>query len=376
MNQPAKPMFPVGSPVGPEDVVDREEYIAQAQVRLLDGKHLCVIGPRRVGKTTVVNELLRRLQEQGTLVALVDLFKVASVREFAESYANACLKNESGLDKTIRALQEVAGQVAPRLKYRIEQAEIELALALSRRDADDYTLLSQALDLGETIATRRGRRLVMALDEFQDVSKLDGAELLKRLRAHFQAHRQVSYIFLGSQQTWMREIFGQQENQPFYRFAVDYPIPDVPRVAWIDYICRKFGERGINVTAELAELVLGYSGGHPMDTMLLCSELYFALLELGSTEPTPTLVKLANERCMALLSRVFDEVWQTLGARRNVQLVAKRLAQGELLYAGGKLPVETFRALSHLLKAGVVVRVRPGNYRFVEPMFAEYVRRL
>lgn len=376
MNGHVRPMFPVGSPVGPEDVVDREDYVSQAKARLLDGKHLCIIGPRRTGKTTIVNEVLRQLQERGLLVASVDLFKVASVRELAESYANACLKNESGLDRTIRGLQELAGQVSPRLKYRVEQAEIELALALTRKDADAHTLLSQALDLGEMVAVRRGKRLVVALDEFQDVSKLDGNELLKRMRAHFQQHAHVSYIFLGSQQSWMREIFGQQQNQPFYRFALDFPLPEVPRAAWIDYICKKFGQRGINVTGELADLLLSYSGGHPMDTMLLCSELYFALVELGATEPTPTLARVANERCMALLSRVFDEMWQMLGTRKNVQFVAKRLAHGEPLYASSKMPVETFRALKHLLRAGVIERVRPGEYRFVEPMFAEYVRRL
>src|SRR2546428_6642402 len=59
------PHFPVGGPVPAADLVGREGYLRRLVERLEDGQHVLVAGPRRIGKTSLVLEALRRLRRRG-----------------------------------------------------------------------------------------------------------------------------------------------------------------------------------------------------------------------------------------------------------------------------------------------------------------------
>lgn len=79
--------FPVGKVVGPSDLVGREPAIQDLTARLMGGQSILVAGPRRIGKTSVASEVLRRLKEQGHPTGIVDLFSISSKKEFAEALA-------------------------------------------------------------------------------------------------------------------------------------------------------------------------------------------------------------------------------------------------------------------------------------------------
>ena len=66
------PHFPVGGPVPASDLVGRETYIRRLVERLGDGNHVLVAGPRRIGKTSIILEVLRRLKRRGAHTAYVD----------------------------------------------------------------------------------------------------------------------------------------------------------------------------------------------------------------------------------------------------------------------------------------------------------------
>ena len=53
-------------------------------------------------------------------------------------------------------------------------------------------------ELPQRIAKKRGHRVVVALDEFQEITELGGTKLEKILRSHIQMHDSVSYLFAGS----------------------------------------------------------------------------------------------------------------------------------------------------------------------------------
>src|SRR5256712_12770977 len=66
------PHFPVGGPVPASDLVGREGYLRRLVERLEDGQHVLIAGPRRIGKTSLLLEALRRLRRKGHHTAYVD----------------------------------------------------------------------------------------------------------------------------------------------------------------------------------------------------------------------------------------------------------------------------------------------------------------
>src|SRR2546425_8025508 len=85
------PHFPVGGPVPASDLVGRETYIRRLAERLGDGNHVLVAGPRRIGKTSGILEVLRRLRRRGALTADVDRLRAADGRGPGERLLGAPL---------------------------------------------------------------------------------------------------------------------------------------------------------------------------------------------------------------------------------------------------------------------------------------------
>src|SRR3979490_529158 len=76
--------FPLGGPVPAADLVGREAYIRRATARLADGSHILIAGPRRIGKTSVMLEILRRLRRKGLHTAYVDCMGATDIRGLGE----------------------------------------------------------------------------------------------------------------------------------------------------------------------------------------------------------------------------------------------------------------------------------------------------
>jgi hypothetical protein len=112
--------------------------------------------------------------------------------------------------------------------------------------------------------------------------------------------------------------------------------------------------------------------------MQVCGELYYFMRDAGARTVTAQLLALAYEQALRELERAFALIWSELGKQKYQQAVAKRVAQGQVLFQSTtELPrIEVLRALDAMRARGLVLRVGRGRYEFVEPMFAEYVRRL
>src|SRR2546428_5152365 len=87
----ATPYFPVGGPVPAADLVGREAYLRRLIERLEDGQHVLISGPRRIGKTSIIVEALRRIRRHGAHTAYVDCLGATDIRGLGERLAGAVL---------------------------------------------------------------------------------------------------------------------------------------------------------------------------------------------------------------------------------------------------------------------------------------------
>lgn len=366
--------FPQGDPVGPADVVDRDDFLGDLVARLADGQRILLAGPRRTGKTSLAKEAIRRLKAEGYYTAYVDLFGVESRSQFAERLVDALFENRSGVQKTLQAMRSLVSSAAGAagsvdLKFR----DFDLAFSLAQRKDD--ALFDESLDLAQQIAEADERRVVVVLDEFQDFAKLGGDAVFKRLRSHFQQHAYVSYLFLGSQAGAMRELFGKG-RQALFRFAMPLDLPPIPAAAWIEYMDRKFRGRGLQPTEMALRHLIDKTGGHPSDTMMVCEETLRAVQQVGASIISVEIVEVGYERSLQHLRLAFDEIWGGFSQQRpSVQLLAGRIARGEHPYPKGEHSQTVTRALDVLTRTCVVEKVGRGDYRFTEPMLAESIRR-
>lgn len=371
-HQRLTPFLVTGGPVPPDDVVDREAYLERTIARLRDGHSIYIAGPRRTGKSSIAGALLSHFRQAGFYTCELDLFAVTNELDLAERLAEVVLANRGGRWRPVgRQLS-----VEPSLSAKGFPPEIKVALGfkVGSPDPEPTVVLDRALALPQQVAEQDKRGMVVAFDEFQEVQKLGGIDLLKRMRAHFQRQRSVVYIFLGSEGSRLRQMFGAAA-EPFYRFAEPNRLPPIPQTSWSAYLEARFASRGLTIPVAILTDLLEATGGHPADTMLVASHVYYAAQDSRSTEITSALLQAGYAHALDDLSQYFDVVWAGLG--RTARSAARGLVDTGQPYAGGQeAPSAVARAMRTLEELGLAQRAGPRRWAVAEPMFADWLRRM
>ncbi len=243
--QRSSDLFGTDQPIPASQMIGRAADVQEIAAGLAAGTNVIVAGPRRSGKTSVCDAALVRLGRRGLYTISVDLFRIASAAEFAEALVGATIANRSALRRVLhqtrRAGRLVADvlQTAAVVKSRAQLGEeIEIAFhpGLAARDPERY--LDYALALPGRIAEADGVQAVVFFDEFQEVGSPnepygDSDRLTKRMRAIFQRSTGVSYLFAGSLEHLMRDLFAPSDRA-LHQFGGFHDLRPIDDEAWID----------------------------------------------------------------------------------------------------------------------------------------------
>jgi len=210
------PPFKFGDVVTGRHFTNRDREIARLHANFASQQNTVIISPRRYGKSSLVKEAAKRFMEKenGFIFCFVDLMKTCSEIDFYTHFATSILKSAStGVEGFLR----LAGNVIKGTRVTINTGTGEPSLELGVQQTMESP--EKILDLAQVIAEKRNKKVIMAIDEFQNISRYDkDQELQGRLRASWQHHQDVAYLLYGSRFTMMTEIFNKT-NSPFYRFG-------------------------------------------------------------------------------------------------------------------------------------------------------------
>jgi len=364
--------FPTGGPVGAEDLVGRDGILGELFARTFEhGNSVVISGPRQTGKTSVADELLRRVRRAGGWGIYVDCSRTTGDEvELAELIARATYDDASGSRGAFARLREfISGAPKPALY----QSDLDLALMFHGSNPPAASVrLERALGLADELAAGKSRRTVVVYDEFQVLRKVSPT-IFDRIRAALQ-HRMThtAYLFMGSEVGLLDELFRDPSNMPFglaVPISIGEPVPD----DWQRYIERRFRKLGVALPAGEARDLIEFTGCHPRDLMEACEHL----LTIRSLIPTADgAVRLAEEKTLNSLRVKFDELWRRLEEPSGTQVTAARMARGHPIYGRGRPRTSVRRTVEKLEREGVVHRTAKGAYEFTEPLFGRYVREL
>ena len=176
------------------------------------------------------------------------------------------------------------------------------------------------LELPAQIAERQGQRVVVVLDEVQALMKLDGLDGV--FRSHIQHHRNVSYLFSGSEPSLLRALF-EDRARPLYGQAEQIRLGHLNFSDAHDFVARKFSQTGKDVGDAALEVVF-VTEGHPQRLMLVANQLW------ERTRPdTPALVTdvpAAYDAALRMSEPELRYLWESLTT--NEQRVVAAMAAG------------------------------------------------
>ena len=242
--------FVFGVKVSGETFTDRVVETERLKANFEHGINTILISPRRMGKTSLV-EKVRTVVESDTLkIARFDAFGCRSDADFVNALATAVINATSTrLEEWLENAKQFLSHFVPKIQLGTDPStDFSIVFDLDQAPSS----IEEILELPEEIAKKKGIRIVVCIDEFQQVGEFDNSlTFQKKIRGVWQMHKHVSYCLYGSKKSMMEKMFHDQSN-PFYRFGDLFYLKKIARTDWVQFIIERFQTTGKLISEELA----------------------------------------------------------------------------------------------------------------------------
>ncbi|MBC8180797.1 AAA-like domain-containing protein [candidate division KSB1 bacterium] len=376
-----KSLFQAGRPVVGEKLIGREQAIKQIISFLVGGQSVVLMAPRRFGKTSILLEVLNRVKSQGLFTAYIDIFATPTKRILAEQITESVLANRK-LDKVFANFRKSISSILKQVEFKQAIEDFEFILDFAETKQDESVLLSESIDFIERFSIKYNQQIVCGFDEFGDIEKLDGLEIVKLFRSKLQLQQNTSFLFSGSHESVMNQIFITSKS-PFYRFARIINVKEISPDIFKNYIKNEFSRIDVKINPESLNSIIEFTGGQPYYTQLVCRQLEylvttnFAKSSSGiSKQISINDVNTAIEEAFWAEINYIEKLWEELSVSREQTQVLISIVRGvDSVYRSLNLnQVNVSRALRNLKLKGVIKR-EGKNYRLIDPMLKYFICR-
>ena len=270
--------FVFGVSVSDYNFIGRKEEIRRLKMNFEEGINTILISPRRWGKTSLVRKVCEVVDRKKVIPVFVDIFKCKTEYEFYNALAEAVLKQTaSKAELWMDNARDFIARLSPKVSFSPEpNSEFALSLGISPKTHTPEEILS----LAEEIALKKQKRIVVCIDEFQQIGEMaDSVSIQKRLRSVWQHQRLTSYCLFGSKKHTMMNVF-QRRNMPLYQFGDFKFLDKIPTATWVEYIVQHFKDRQRTISAEQAAKICQLVDNYSSYVQQL-SWLVFSLIDEG-----------------------------------------------------------------------------------------------
>lgn len=202
--------FVYGMSVSGNNFTDRIEETKRIKADFEHGINVILISPRRMGKTSLIKKVISEIDNPMLKIVYMDIYDCRSEYDFYNRFAETIMKSTGKqIDQIMENIKRFLVRVSPKISFSPEPtSDFSLSLGITPKDYSP----EEILNLPEQIAKEQGVRIVVCIDEFQQIGEFtDSLTVQKRLRGTWQHHQNVSYCFFGSKKHLM-EIYSKAEE--------------------------------------------------------------------------------------------------------------------------------------------------------------------
>ena len=293
---------------------DRQKELKELLDNGLSGADTTLIAQRRIGKTGLILRLFDEIRTEKLPIVPIyaDIFATRSLDDFIKTLSEAIMtaipeKSSIGkrFSKFIKALR-------PMITYDPLTAAPQIQLTLQSEDEKKQTLKGLL-----TFLDNQGEKVLLAIDEFQQIREYPEENVEALLRTIIQKLNNVTFLYCGSKRHMMLNIFSDERN-PFYRSTEFLTLQKLDRDVYSDFIEGHFKRAGIEIERETIDYILEWTRSHTYFTQRLCHTVF----NMAKDKVDLRLVKEAAAQILQSDSIVFGQYQQMLTAGQWNLLIA------------------------------------------------------
>jgi AAA+ ATPase superfamily predicted ATPase len=317
---------------------NREKEQADLRKFIENSQNVLLYSHRRFGKTSLISRVFKDCK--GMVTIYVDLYGTTGIEDFITALLKGISSLESKMDRLMKLIREKITRLTVNFSidiYTGAPVAIPVFAPVDKRPAID-----EIFALLESLSQKK--KLAVAFDEFQEISKYGEAAFEKHLRKSIQRHNNISYIFAGSQKHLLAEMFADSKRA-FYKLATSYPLKKIKTEAYVAWIKRLYNKDRRKISKRHVENVVSRCENHPM----YIQEFFFNLWDA----PNISIEDIDRVESEILENREaeFINIWEslTLNQRKALKLIAA--TGGKNIYSADNLSKLGFSSASQISKA-------------------------
>ncbi|OWP31173.1 AAA family ATPase [Prevotella nigrescens] len=272
--------FVYGVAVSDYNFIGRERETKRLLDNFKGGINVILMSPRRLGKTSLVKHVCNKLDDKDIITVYLDIFGCKSEYDFYNKLATEVLKQTASKHELwFEEAKEFLYRLTPKISFSPEpNSDFSISLGITPKTHTP----EEVLQMAETIAIKRKKRIVICIDEFQQIGEMSNSKQIQaRLRTVWQHQKHVSYCLFGSKHHLMSTIF-LHRSMPFFQFGDTISLNKIATEDWVEYIVSHFADGKRTISHALAEEICKFTENYSAYVQQL-AWLVFTLKEEGET---------------------------------------------------------------------------------------------
>ncbi|MCI6427263.1 MAG: ATP-binding protein [Rikenellaceae bacterium] len=369
--KPNNPFLIVGYH-SPEFFCDRETETATILDALKNGRNITLIAPRRMGKTGLICNAFHHLKEQKSdIVTLyMDIYSTQSIGDFVRLFANTVLgKLDAAPQKALNRISQFIHSCRP--VFTFDELTGVPKVTIDVAPQDEKRTLKEIFDY---LASSQ-RHCCIAIDEFQQIAEYPEKGIEALLRSYIQFLPNVNFIFAGSKQHLMQEMF-TSSKRPFYQSTQLINIGSIDRETYADFAIGLFAKCSKLLPRDVFYAIYEMYDGHTWYIQYLLNRLYGYNQDVDMVMVSDAMEQIVSEQSYSYQTLLKS---YSAGQVRLLKAIAREGCVKEIL-AGDFISRNRLRAASSVsaslkrLQDNELVYLTPQGYIIYDRFMREWLR--
>jgi len=371
----------------PRYLYGRKDELQEFASQLLDNKWIAVLGPRRIGKTSIILCGLHAIGRDFIPVSIdfrtLSSYKIIPLSAFAETLIEGFGRASEERKNLVDILKKVFEGIE---EFEVELGSKRFRLRIKKRPSLKTfpSLLSSIFDDLNSECKKRRVKLVLTFDEAQEIKRVVGVEMPAILAHVYDYCKNIVIVFTGSQFGLLEEILEPGPENPLYgRYIHRMPLKRFDDAQSIEFLKLGFRQKNVEVNEARLSPVVSTIDGIPG----WLTDFGARLVGREKLAPTRTDVEKALQETLEngkrLTLQELNDFLKDREARERYLEMLKYLAVKEASWTDLKRVIElkfgyiddkNFTNLLGVLSGVGFVQKADEKYKIVDPLLREGLR--
>ena len=298
---------------GADYFCDRKKETEVIIDALSNERNVVLVSPRRIGKTGLIHHVFENIKEREpeTKCFYMDINATKSMGQFIQLLGKTVIgKMDSLSQSAMRKVTSFFSNYKPTMSFDelTGVPTFSITVAPSQREES----LRHIFDY----LKQSGKRIYIAVDEFQQIAEYQEENAEAMLRSHIQFLPNVYFIFAGSKQHIMTDMF-LSAKRPFYQSSQIVNLPLIDINEYRNFANKWLKEKDMTVDEETFSHLYDCVDGQTWYIQDILNRLYQNGIKITRQEVDRVISELVNEQEVA-----FVNYYESLTANQAALLTA------------------------------------------------------